>query len=191
MVNLPFWIWFFFVEKMSLLVILGIVTSIVCYKHPRTNFKSKTPFELLSQWGYLLVVPLSCLLNQTHSLSLEVYVYLGLFCTHAHLIGQVLDIKPDLKAGRKTTVIRLGVLPSKLLIAFLVLVESCFVWIFFTSLGLAIFLFLGFVALIVEALLINKNREYTKKEFLVLGYLINFSGYASIVYIWHTGVMVK
>ncbi|MEM6886303.1 MAG: UbiA family prenyltransferase [Verrucomicrobiota bacterium] len=188
--HLPFVLWFAVVEQYALLILAGVVVSVFLYNHPSSEFKSKSPFELLSQWGYLLVVPLSCILNQTGQLSLEVYIYLGLFCTHAHLIGQVLDIQPDLKAGRKTTVIRLGIFPSKLVIASLVLLEAWLVWIFFNSLILALFLFLGFVALLVEALFFNKESQYTKSQFLILGYLLNISGYISILYIWYTGIMV-
>ena len=68
------------------------------------GLRSKPPLELLCQVGYLLVLPLSCMLNEQPIPDWRVWIYLILFCMQSQLIGEVMDIVPDRKGGRRRQV---------------------------------------------------------------------------------------
>jgi len=61
--------------------------------------------DLAAQFGYLLVVPFSIMVNDLADLRWLTYFYLLLFAVQSQLIGEVMDITPDRQAGRTTTVI--------------------------------------------------------------------------------------
>ena len=78
--------------------------------------------DLLFQCGYLLVFVLSDWTRGAFS-PWPVYAFGLAFAMHSHLFGQIMDIAPDARAGRKTTAVWLGPLRSKLLIAALLTIE--------------------------------------------------------------------
>lgn len=81
--------------------------------------------DLLFQCGYLLVFVLSDWTRGTFS-PWPIYAFGFVFAMHSHLFGQIMDIAPDARAGRKTTAVWLGATRAKLLIAALLTFE---VWL--------------------------------------------------------------
>ncbi len=81
--------------------------------------------DLLFQCGYLLVFVLSDWTRGAFS-SWPIYAFGFVFAMHSHLFGQIMDITPDARAGRKTTAVWLGATRAKLLIAALLTFE---VWL--------------------------------------------------------------
>ena len=81
--------------------------------------------DLLFQCGYLLVFVLS---DWTRGAASPWFVYaFGLaFAMHSHAFGQIMDIAPDARAGRRTTAVWLGATRTRLLIAALLTGE---VWL--------------------------------------------------------------
>ena len=104
-----------------LFVVLLLINFL--YNHPKYGLSSKPPLELICQIGYLLIVPFSLWLNEASPLPWQTYLYLMLFAFQSHLMGEVMDIEPDHKSGRKTTATLLGMQKTKLLIIAIVLLE--------------------------------------------------------------------
>ena len=93
--------------------------------------RSHPPFELLRQFGYLLIVPLSMLLNNSAPLPIWTFVYLSLFSMQSHLMGEVMDVVPDRKAGRQTTATKIGVVKTKSLIILIVFCEVSLLFVIY------------------------------------------------------------
>ncbi|MEM9821307.1 MAG: UbiA family prenyltransferase, partial [Bacteroidota bacterium] len=117
LVQVLFFPWLIWLEGWPmLLLLLGLLSINAIYNLPEKGLRSQPPWELLCQVGYLLVAPFSCLLNDTAALPWFTYLYLLLFAFQSHLIGEVMDIEPDRKSGRRTTATILGVKKTKLII---------------------------------------------------------------------------
>lgn len=172
------------------LVALGIIFFCWLYNAPSWGFRGRPPLELLSQVGYLLVLPLSCLLNQVVLPSIDVWFYLFLFCTQSQLIGEVMDIEPDRQAGRDTTATKLGRVGTKALIIGVVLAETLLVWIHFGDnifgAGLGLFL----LWLLLDVFVLYANKAYTMRDFKLLGIGSNLVALLSMIYVWQVGLFV-
>ena len=107
-----------------LLILMGIVVFCWIYNAKSWGLRTHPPFELACQAGYLLVLPLSCLLNNAPIPDTQVWIYLMLFCIQSQLIGEVMDIKPNRNTGRRTIATELGKQNTKLVIIMLVLLEA-------------------------------------------------------------------
>ena len=81
--------------------------------------------DLLFQCGYLLVFVLSDWTRDGFS-AWPIYAFGWVFAMHSHAFGQIMDIEPDARAGRRTTAVWLGATRAKLLIAAFLTVE---VWL--------------------------------------------------------------
>ena len=174
--------------------VLGVLlwTVFFCwiYNARGWGLRSKPPLELLCQVGYLLVLPLSCILNEQPIPDWRVWIYLILFCMQSQLIGEVMDIVPDRKGGRKTTGTELGKGNTKLLIISIVIAESILVWYWFSELYFALGL-LGFVGwLCLDRFVLYKNREYSMMELYLFGYGSNVIALVSMFYVWNTKVFL-
>ena len=100
--------------------VLGATTI---YNFAPIRTKDRAGFDLASQIGYLLVFVLADWTRGVHS-SWQLYAFGALFAMHSHGFGQILDITPDARAGRRTTAVVLGALKMKWLVVALLLVES-------------------------------------------------------------------
>ena len=148
------------------------------------------PFEMICQFGYLLVVPFSVYLNQVDSIPWQTYLYLCAFAVQAHLMGEVMDIEPDRKAGKKTTATTIGRMNTKLLIMLLVgfeigVVYTCFYDMLFLSMLIGALLWL-----ILDAFVLFKNRNYSLLEMKLFGYSSNILGVATIIYIQYSSCLL-
>jgi 4-hydroxybenzoate polyprenyltransferase len=183
----PLLIWSAGIEMLG--IFLGIAGFLAVYNHPHRGLRSRPPWELCCQAGYLLVVLLSCTLNDAPLPRWEVWLYLSLFCVQSQLIGEVMDIGPDSQAGRQTTAVKLGITRTKGIIALVVLVECLMMLILFEDRvfggGLCIFL----VWLALDGLVLFRDKEYTVSQMKLFGVGGNISALGSIIYVQWSGVL--
>lgn len=168
-----------------LAVVLAAVVAVnACYNLPQRGLRSRPPLELLNQLGYLLVLPLSSWLNGVPQVRPATLLYLVLFCTHAHLLGEIMDAEPDQQAGRRTTATILGVVPTKALVLTLVAGEGALLFAGFGEWVLAALLWLGAVWLALDLLVLHRARPYSRREFRLFGLALNVAGFTSITWVW-------
>jgi 4-hydroxybenzoate polyprenyltransferase len=137
-----------------------------------------------------LVVPLSIAVNSVAPLAWQTYLYLFLFAIQSHLIGEVMDIEPDQKAGRKTTATVLGLVKTKWLITLIVAGETLLLMVVFNEYVFGGMLGLGVIWLLLDVLVIYKDRMYTKSEMKLLAKSSNIIALASIAYVWYSGCLI-
>jgi 4-hydroxybenzoate polyprenyltransferase len=157
------------------------------YNHPTRGLRGRPPGDLLSQAGYLLVVPLSAVLNAQPLPSWGVMVYLALFCAQAQLIGEVMDIAPDRAAGRRTTATALGARWSKWIIIVVVIGEIAMLA---GPLDDPVFAggmagFLGW--LLLDQLVLFRDGQYTLAQMKLFGVGGNLCALASMAWVWVRG----
>lgn len=198
--SLPIWI--FIVQLLcipaisyytGLKFLILLVTFIIInglYNLPERGLRSMPPLELLCQIGYLLIVPLSILLNETAQLPLWSYVYLLLFAFQSHLIGEVMDIVPDKAAGKTTTAVILGMFYTKLVIISIVSLEVLLLVFVFSDYVFAGILAMGLAWLILDLLFIYKTKVYSLGEMKLFGYLSNVIAVLSMSYVWWSGCLI-
>lgn len=190
--QLPFFAVFIWIGGGIMVALLaGMVAANWLYNLPRAGWRGRPPLELINQAGYLLLLPLSVIVNSTPAVSWAAVGYLVLFCTHSHLMGEIMDVVPDERAGRKTTARMLGVRLTKFLVLSLVVVEGLLLGFHFRDWILGGFLLLGAVWLALDLFVIYRDRNYTPFEFRLFGLAINASGFASMAWVWETGTLTR
>ena len=172
-------------------VLAGMVLVNALYNLPRSGWRGRPPLELINQAGLLLLLPLSVILNQTPAISWAAIGYLVLFCTHSHLMGEVMDVIPDARAGRRTTARTLGIKGTKVVILTLVIIEGLLLGFRFNDWVLGGFLLLGSLWLLLDLLVLYRDRPYTRNEFQLFGIGINVAGFASMAWVWNTGTLMR
>lgn len=160
------------------------------YNLPSKGLRTLPPLELIAQLGYLLIVPLSILLNNTEQIPEFTYVYLFLFAMQSHLMGEVMDIVPDKASGRKTTATILGMKRTKLLIMSIVLVEILIMVFIFGEIWFALFLCLALLWLTLDLLFIFKNKIYSIDQMKLFAMLSNGIAIVTMIYVWWSGCLV-
>ena len=170
-------------------LIAGIIGINWLYNLPQQGLRNRPPLELLCQIGYLLVVPLSIYLNDTPHLSYMSYIYLILFAWQSHLMGEVMDIKPDIKGGKCTTATKLGALKTKWIIILLVMIEIVIIVFHFGDIIFGGMLTFGLIWLLLDILVIYKERTYSLAEMKLFGYSSNAIAITSMAYVWYSGCL--
>jgi 4-hydroxybenzoate polyprenyltransferase len=170
-------------------VVVGaaILTVLWAYNHPSRGLRGRPPGDLLAQAGYLLVVPLSALVNDQPLPGWGVMAYLALFCAQAQLIGEVMDIEPDRAAGRRTTATVLGARGAKWLIILVVVGEIAML-----AGPLADPVFAGGMAgflgwLLLDQLVLFRDGQYTLGQMKLFGVGGNLCALASMAWVWLRG----
>ena len=107
------WLWF------ALLIFASTL-----YNSPKFGAKDRAGFDVLAQIGYLLVFVLANWLTNSPLSPWPVFAFGALFAMHSHLFGQILDLAPDLAAGRRTTAVTTGARAAKTLAATLLFIEA-------------------------------------------------------------------
>ena len=130
-------------------------------------------------------------LNNLEVLPWQTLVYLSLFAFQAHIAGEIMDIEPDLEAGKRTTATLLKRKNSKLLMLALLLLESFLVWVWFQDIVLASFLGVFALWLAFDVFVFFKNRPYTLSQMKLFGYAINLSAILSMAWVLHSGTLVQ
>ena len=186
-VELLFVIVFWRLQGARILLWFLVLTAFTAvYNFPRYGLKSLPPFEILNQAGYLLVFVLSSWLNHAPQLRWPAMLFGAMFAMHSHVFGEVMDIEPDRLSGRRTTATTIGAVPSKLLIAFFLALESGLVYICFRDHWITGCLVIGALWFLLDATVIWGNRLYSVRQMkcFLLGW--NLIALASMGWVWST-----
>jgi 4-hydroxybenzoate polyprenyltransferase len=106
-------------------------------------------------------------------------------------MGEVMDVIPDARANRNTTARVLGVKATKLIVVGMVITEGLLLGFRFRDWVLGGFLLLGSVWLLLDLFVIYRDRPYTRNEFRLFGLAINASGFASMIWVWNVGTLMR
>ncbi len=174
-----------------LLLLAGLVLVNALYNWPERGLRTRPPWELLCQFGYILIIPLSIWLNHTPALPWPTYAYLLLFAIQSHLMGEVMDIEPDRKSGRVTTATQLGVQKTKLLIIAIVTAEVLILFTVFQEYLFGGMLAFGLLWLLIDLLLIFKTKTYTLRQMQLFGLMSNIVALLSMAYVWYSGCLLQ
>ena len=128
-------------------------------------------------------------LNEVPQLPPGAFVFGALFAMHSHLLGQLMDYDPDRKAGRRTTVVFIGVIPSKWLLAGILIAEAWIAQASFAQPAVTAFLAFGSGGFALHAI-VRKNRLFTLFEMRALFFGWNAAALGSLWWIWSQGVFV-
>ena len=162
----------------------ALLAATAVYNWPPPGLKGRPPFDMLNQIGYLLVFVLSSWLNGAPQLPWQTFVFGALFAMHSHLFGQIMDVEPDRRAGRRTTATTIGVVPAKFLAACFLLAEGALVWAAFHDALIAAFLALGGGWFLLDAGVLWRDRPYrpAQMRFFLLGW--NAAAVGSMGWVW-------
>jgi 4-hydroxybenzoate polyprenyltransferase len=147
-----------------LLWFAALLLAVYVYNARPIALKGRPPFDVLIQSSYLLIFILSSWLNRVPQLPRQTFLFGALFAMHSHVFGEVMDIEPDQKSGRRTLATQLGRVPAKFFIAALLVIESLLVHHYFADLVITTFLALGAAFFLADALLLWKNRAYSPPQ---------------------------
>lgn len=189
LVQAPFWALFLAVVGPKFLVWAAVLVALIAlYNFPRWRFKSRPVLDMLNQAGYLLVFILSSWLAGLPQLPWPSFVFGLLFAMHSHLLGQIMDVEPDRAAGRKSTAVVFGVVPSKCLLALLIAAEGLLLAFALDQPWVGGFFAAGAVYFLADAFLLWKAKPYG--GLMMRLYLIGWNGIAlaSIPYVWQARI---
>jgi len=191
LILLPFIVLFTIMSglKMLGLLLLMIVVNII-YNFKPFRLKERPPFEILIQIGYVLTAVFSAELNNLAPLPWQTLLYLSLFAFQAHIAGEIMDIAPDLLAGKRTTASLLGGKNAKLIMLLLLLVEAALLWFWFKDGVLALFLFVFALWLLLDVFIFFKDKPYTLRQMKFFGYAINAAAIASMAWVLYSGKLI-
>ncbi|NAS31296.1 hypothetical protein GTQ40_09965 [Flavobacteriaceae bacterium R38] len=191
-VILPFIVGFtiFSGYKMFLLLTFMIVINIL-YNFKPFRIKERPPFEILIQVGYVVTAIFSVVLNDLDMLPWQTIIYLSLFAFQAHIAGEIMDIEPDLEAGKKTTATLLGRKRTKILMLGLLLLETIILISWFRDYVLASFLALFALWLMLDAFFIFRGKPYTLSQMKLFGFALNVSAILSMGWILYSGKLLQ
>jgi 4-hydroxybenzoate polyprenyltransferase len=190
-VQIPFLLIFYFLAGPGILVWFGVLLIAVgLYNAPRFGWKGHPPFDVLIQASYLLVFVLSSWLNGASQLPWQTFLFGALFAMHSHIFGEVMDIEPDRRSGRRTTATLLGAVPSKLLIAAILCVETMLVYVTFEDLMITGFQGFGAAWFLLDALVVWRNRPYTSTEMRLFMWGWNAAAFAGMFWNWTRGSLL-
>ncbi len=188
---LPFIIYFTYVSgfKMLLLLLFMIVVNII-YNFKPFRIKERPPFEICIQVGYVVTAFFSVLLNDLQMMPWQTILYLSLFAFQAHIAGEIMDIDPDLKAGKRTTATLIGRKNTKFLMLALLIIETYILSVWFQDYVLAGFLAVFSLWLMLDIFIFFKEKPYTLSQMNVFGYAINLSAILSMFWILYSGKLL-
>jgi lycopene elongase/hydratase (flavuxanthin-forming) len=190
-VQIPFLLIFYFLAGPRILAWFGVLLIAVgLYNGPRFGWKGHPPFDVLIQASYLLVFVLSSWLNGASQLPWQTFLFGALFAMHSHIFGEVMDMEPDRRSGRRTTATLLGAVPSKLLIAAILCVETVLVYVSFGDLVITGFLGLGAAWFLLDATAIWRNRPYSPTEMRLFMWGWNAAAFAGMFWNWTKGSLL-
>ena len=162
-------------------VLIGVTALYNCRPFA---FKGRPGLDVLSQAGYLLVFVLASWLNHVPQVPWFTFLFGALFAMHSHLFGQIMDLEPDRRAGRRTLAGVLQAVPAKWLLIVMLAVEAALMWIRARELWLAAFLAGGAGWFMLDALLLWGARAYSPREMRALFLAWNAAALASLPLIW-------
>ena len=190
-VILPFIIFFSIYAgfHMLLLLVFMIVVNII-YNFKPFRIKERPPFEICIQIGYVFTGFFSVLLNDLPMLPWQTILYLSLFAFQAHIAGEIMDIEPDLEAGKKTTATLIGRKKTKLLMLSILIVEIYILSFWFKDYFLAGFLAIFSLWLVLDVFTFFKEKPYSLSQMKLFGYAMNISALASMIWVLYSGKLM-
>jgi 4-hydroxybenzoate polyprenyltransferase len=162
--QMPFLYLFLICGPRIFLWFAALLFAVYVYNARPIAFKGRPPFDVLIQSSYLLVFVLSSWLNRVPQLPWQTFLFGALFAMHSHVFGEVMDIEPDQKSGRRTLATQIGRVPAKLFIAALLIIECVLVSKYFDDRAITIFLAVGALFFLFDATLLWKNRAYSTPQ---------------------------
>jgi 4-hydroxybenzoate polyprenyltransferase len=160
------------------------------YNHfPPAGLKGRPPFELVNQLGYLLVFVGSSWINHVPQLPWVTFAFGALFAMHSHLFGEIMDVAPDIAAGRRTTATVIGIRRSKFLLAGFLSVEAALVFWFFKNVFIGTGLALAAIGFVIDAVALWRDRAYSTPLMRFFFIAWNVIALASMVWIWRTAAL--
>ena len=185
--QLPFLAMFFFLLGPKVLLwYAALALAVTLYNSPRVGWKGRPPFDVLIQASYLLVFVLSSWLNHVPQLPWPTFVFGALFAMHSHVFGEIMDIAPDQRSGRRTTATQIGAVRAKFLIAALLSVEVGMVYRFFHAAAIAGFLSAGILWFVLDATVLWKARSYTPAQMRAFMWVWNGAALLGMYWNWLT-----
>jgi 4-hydroxybenzoate polyprenyltransferase len=169
----------------------ALAAAVALYNSPRVGWKGRPPFDVLIQASYLLVFVLSSWLNHVPQLPWPTFVFGALFAMHSHVFGEVMDIVPDRKSGRRTTATQIGAVRAKLLMAALLSVETGMVYWLFHDVIISEFLGVGVVWFIVDSSVLWKERAYTPRQMRAFMWAWNGAAVLGMYWNWASASLIK
>jgi 4-hydroxybenzoate polyprenyltransferase len=183
--QLPFLMLFLFlIGPKILLWCAALAAAVALYNSPHVGWKGRPPFDVLIQASYLLVFVLSSWLNHVPQLPWPTFVFGALFAMHSHVFGEVMDIVPDRKSGRRTTATQIGAVLAKFLIAALLCIETAIVYRFFHDAIIAGFLAAGILWFVLDASVVWKERSYTPGQMRAFMWAWNGAAVLGVYWNW-------
>ena len=162
---------------------VGLVALNAVYNARIGGLRGRPPFDLINPLGYILITVMGAWINDLPLPSTMAFGYLVLFCLHAQLMGEVMDIEPDRKAGRVTSATLMGAVPAKVVVIALVAGEGALMGLHSGDWVLGGFLLAAVPALVVDLFLYGAG-QYTRRQFTLLGVGMNVAGLASMFWVW-------
>jgi len=175
--------------KMLFLLLFMILINII-YNFKPFRIKERPPFEICIQIGYVFTAYFSILLNDLPMLPWQTFLYLTLFAFQAHIAGEIMDIDPDKKAGKKTTAVVIGRKNTKLLMLLLLLIESFLLIYWFNDYVLSGFLLLFSIWLIADIFIFFKHKPYSLFQMKLFGYAMNIIALLSMIWVLYSGNLI-
>ena len=185
-VQAPFAILFTFLLGLRALAwFAALIVIAALYNRRPFAFKARPGLDVLSQTGYLLVFVLASWLNHVPQVPWFTFLFGAMFAMHSHLFGQIMDLEPYRRAGRRTLAGVLHTVPAKWLLSVLLAVEAALIWTYARELWLAGFLAGGAIWFMLDAVLLWGARAYSPREMSALFLAWNAVALASLPLIWH------
>jgi len=160
----------------------ALLLAVYFYNARPIALKGRPPFDVLIQASYLLIFILSSWLNRLPQLPWQTFIFGALFAMHSHVFGEVMDIEPDQKSGRRTLATQLSRVPAKFFIAALLLIECALVHHYFSDLVITAFLAVGALFFLADALLLWRNRAYSPSQMRLFLWGWNLAAILGIVW---------
>ncbi|GAA4115911.1 hypothetical protein GCM10022393_16300 [Aquimarina addita] len=188
---IPFIILFTIMSGYKMFILLAVMIFVnIIYNFEPFRIKERPPFEIIIQVGYVVTAYFCTELNDLPALPWQTMLYLGLFAFQAHIAGEIMDIEPDIIAGKRTTATLLKRQKTKLLMLLLLVVEVYILWFWFNDIVLAGFLAVFSIWLFLDVFIIFKEKPYTLSQMKLFGYAINISAIASMAWTLYAGKLM-
>jgi len=192
LIILPFIILFTIVSGLKMLLLLLFMIAInIVYNFKPFRIKERPPFEICIQIGYVFTAFFSVVLNDLQTLPWQTVLYLSLFAFQAHIAGEIMDIEPDVKAGKRTTATIIGRKKTKFLMLGLLIIETYILSCWFEDYVLAGFLAIFSIWLSLDIFLFFKEKPYSLPQMKLFGYAMNFSAITSMIWVLYTGKLLQ
>ena len=169
----------------ALVWFVAVIVGTGMYNCQPFAFKGRPGFDLLNQAGYLLVFVLASWLNHVSQVPWFTFLFGAMFAMHSHLFGQIMDLDPDRRAGRRTLAGVLGAGPAKWLLVALLAAEAALIWMWAGDPWLAAFLAASAVWFTLDVTLLWRDRPYSPGEMRLSFLGWNAVALASMPWIWH------